>query len=233
MNEKVSIIIPTHKPIKPEQCLALGEYKDIEVIIVCEGLERSAQRNIGIDRATGKYLMFVDSDQVITPALVEDCRRRIKWRGGLYIPEIIKTPGWFGRLRNWERQFYTGTAVDVVRFVRAYRCPRFDESLHGPEDSDWDRRIEGGKGISKLPIFHYDNVGVLSFFKKKAYYTKSMARFAKKWPNDKILKPGWRLWGVYTERGKWRILLRSPFRALVMFAMLFVRGVIYLCGRKF
>lgn len=238
--EKISVIIPTTPKEKEQlqrcvESVKASTYEDIEIIVVDEGFERSRQRNIGIRRTTGKYLLFLDSDQYIHPRLIKYCFGYLDgWDfDALYIPEIIVTKGWFGKLRNWERQFYTGTAIDVVRFVRANKCPRFDETMSGPEDSDFDRRIEGDKGISIYSVYHYDNVGIIKYLKKKAYYAKSMRRFKEKWPNDKVLNFKWRCWTVFTEGGKWKRLLCHPIMSLGLFALIAIRGIIYLCARKF
>jgi len=235
----VSVIIPSHKGAEgiTARCVAhvkASTYKDIEVIVINEGYERSRQRNMGIRRATGKYLLFLDSDQFVAPDLIERCVATADmWDlAGLYIPEVIVTDGWFGRLRNWERTFYTGTAVDVVRFVRFKNMPFFDEKMHGPEDSDWDRRIKGSREVVNSYVYHCDNVGVIDYLKKKAYYTKSMQRFAEKWPGDKVLNFKWRCWTVFTGGGKWRKLLACPLRACGLVLLLIARGLVYICARK-
>ena len=228
----VSIIIPTHKGRNLDQVLeaiAKSEYRNVEVVIVSEGKERSAQRNIGIDRAKGQYLLFLDSDMVITPTLIRNCLSLIYHCHGIYIPEIIKTKGLFGRVRNWERQFYTGTAVDCVRFVRADKCPRFDESMSGPEDSDWDRKIVNTSVLWHDCFYHYDDIGFIGYLKKKAYYAESMNKFNKANPGDKVVNFKYRCWTVFTEKGKWKRLFH-PF-VFVLALTIFIRGIIYLRRR--
>lgn len=229
----VSIIIPTHGKRDLSlvtQAINESSYKHVEIIIVNEGKERSAQRNIGIDRSKGKYLLFLDSDMMIHKSLITECvwtMERYSLYQGFYIPEIIKTKGLFGTIRNWERQFYTGTLIDVVRFVRACNCPKFDESMSGPEDTDWERRINGKKETSYFPYYHYEDINFISYFKKKAYYAKSMGEFQKKNPYDKILSFKYRCFDVFVENGKWIKFVSNPFFALCVLFTLFVRGIIY------
>jgi len=207
---------------------------DVEIIILNLGLERSLQRNEGLKNMRGNYVLILDSDQKVSPDLIGECvwlMERNLDCAGIYIPETIPGKDWFSRLRNWERQFYNGTAVDVVRFVRAKDCPKFDLTLAGPEDADWANKIEGKKLTSKNCFYHYDNVSLKKYLQKKAYYTKSMRRYADKWPQDKCLNFWYRCFGVFLENGKWKRFLSNPLMALGVMGLVFLRGVIYLCQR--
>ena len=233
----VSVIIPSTDKELEQAHLAVcsvenSTYKNTEVIIVNEGFERSRQRNLGIERARGEYLCFIDSDQTLDWRMIADCVARIKYFGGVYIPEIVMGDDWFAKLRNWERQFYTGTAIDVCRFVRAYKCPTFDETLVGPEDSSWDRRIMGGKTISKSCVYHYENVSFFQYLRKKSYYARSMKRFAMRNPNDKVLDWRWRTIGVFLENGKYKRFFAKPHYALAVLMLIFLRGVIYCVAKS-
>ena len=142
--------------------------------------------------------------------------------------EIVVVGSFFNRVRNFERQFYTGTVVDVVRFVRAENCPKFDVTMSGPEDSDWDRRVTGAKHISTNCLYHYDNISLERYVEKKAYYSKSMKRYKELHPSDKILDLKYRCFGIFTERGKWKRLLKHPILALGILFILVIRGIIWL-----
>lgn len=239
MNPLVSIIIPTVEGDEHiESCVQSvkdSTYQNIEIIVVKEGLERSAQRNIGINKAKGKYFLFLDSDQEVTAHLIYECVDKLENNPSIvaiYIPELIRTFGFFGRLRNWERGFYTSTCVDVPRFIRSHNCPYFDENLNGPEDSDWDRYICGKKYTCFSKVLHYDNIGIRKYFSKKAYYSKSMKRFAKKHPSDKVLKFWYRCFWIFIEKGKWKRLLKKPHYTICLIGLIFIRGIIYLCAKK-
>ena len=234
---KVSIIIP----IRPKEDISLtrkalkdSTYKNFELIVVDTGQERSKQRNIGIKQAKGEYLLVLDSDQIPAPGLIELCVKCCDHDGydALYLAEEIIARDWFARIRNWDRQFFNGTAVDCVRFVRRKGCPLFDEDMSGPEDSDWDRRVKGKRlSIDDICLYHNDGVSFSDFFQKKAYYSKSMKRFAARNPGDKVLNPYWRLFKVYFENGKWMRVRAHPLKFLTVMGMNFIRGVVYLWCR--
>ena len=226
----VSVIIPNHgRDISITREVLKGQ--DVEILEIDLGRERSYQRNYGIEKANGEYLLVLDSDQVPSSRLIPECVEIMEKNPdcqGIYIPEKIVGTDWFTRLRDFERQFYTGSAVDCVRFVRK-GCPLFDESMTGPEDADWDLRITGQKLISKNPLYHYDGIRLRDYIGKKVYYTKSMARFSEKHPNARVMSLRYRCWTVFVENGKWKRLVRSPFYTIKLMSLLALRGVIYLC----
>jgi len=203
------------------------------------GMERSAQRNLAIKNAIAKYgikdhaIMWLDSDQSISPYLIGECKNLLAMGyTSLYIPEIIVADSWFGRVRKFEREFFTGTAVDVPRVVKAERCPLFDEEQSGTEDADWSNQLIGIKGTTNSPLYHHDDIQPKEYFRKKAYYAKSLARFAKRNPDDKVLNLRYRCWTIYTEKGKWRKLLRHPILSLGILFILAIRGVIYAQSKR-
>ena len=228
----VSIVIPIVKnDIHIKECVSAikkSTYKNVDIVIVDEGLERSAQRNIGMKRAKGKYFLILDSDMMLTRHVIYNCVEKMesdKSLVGMYIPERIVTPGWFGRLRDWERQFYNGTLVDVVRFVKN-DCPKFDETLHGVEDSDWERQIIGKKATCDYEVHHHDKCGVIKFLKKKNYYAKCLSAY-KKNPDDKLLTMKYRCFDVFVQDGKWKRLLQKPHYTVGVALLLLARGIIF------
>jgi len=228
---KVSIVVPNHgRDISAIRKVA-DSMEEVELLEVDLGLERSAQRNIGICSANGDYIFILDSDQVPTKPLIYECismMERIPGLNGIFIPEIIRGDDWFTKLRNYERQFYTNTPIDCVRFVRKEKCPFFNEDMSGPEDADWDLRIPPIKLQSKHPLYHDDRIPFLDYIKKKAYYTRSMRKFHEENPDAKVLKFAYRVFGVFMERGKWKQLVKHPIMAIQLYMLIFIRAIIYL-----
>lgn len=245
----VSVVIPiTKNDPHVDKCVEYIErstYSNYEIIIVDEGLERSKQRNIGVQRSKGDYVLILDSDMVIHPNLIEECMELCREEyydlslstgqyDGLYIPEIILGEGFWIRVRDFERSFYDGTRVDAVRFFKRRFWFPFDETLTGAEDWDWDRKFKGRKGITHYSLGH--NEGKFSFkkyFQKKKYYSQWLDIYKNRYPNCPELNPFYRFFWVFMEKGKWKRSLRSPlyFTATIVLKMLI--GIAYLCARKY
>lgn len=209
--------------------------RNVEFIEVNLGMERSAQRNIGIQRATGDIILWLDSDQSISPYLIEEIEHLFSMGyRALYIPEIIIAKSLFGKVRAFERTFYTGTAIDVPRAVCKKICPLFDETLHGPEDADFGQVIKRRTSMIRTTervLYHHDDISPVEYFRKKSYYAKSLRRYKEKWPNDKCLDAKYRCFTVFVEKGKWKKLLCHPILTIGVLVILMMRTVIYLRNR--
>lgn len=244
---KVSVIITTRNEEKNiENCLKSIKAQTLgntEIIVVdnhsedktakiarkyttkvyLKGPERSSQRNYGAKVARGEYLLYLDADMILRPNVIEECVKKceIGRIDALYLPERVVGDGFWIKVRDFERSFYTGTVIDAVRFVRKdlfKRVGGFDETLVGPEDWDFDRRIRkiGRTGIINTALYHNEgSFNIKKYLKKKKYYTIGIKKYIEKWgSNDpetmKQLGMRYRLIGVFVEKGKWKKLIRHP-----------------------
>ena len=256
----VSVVVTTKNEEKNiENCLQSMKnqtFKNIELILVdnfsgdktvelaikygakiyLKGNERSAQRNYGSQVALGDYLIYLDADMILSPTVIEECVE-ICGHGSvdaLYIPERIVGDGFWIKVRDFERSFYTGTVIDAVRFIRRdmfLQVGGFDEDLIGPEDWDFDRKIRkiGRTGIVSAPLYHNEGrFNIKRYLRKKGYYSDGIQNYIKKWgPTnlETIKQTGvqYRLVGVFVEKGKWKRLIQHP---IFMAAMYFLRIVV-------
>ena len=141
-------------------------YKNIEVVVVDnystdktkrigsklkikfyeKGNERSEQRNYGVYLSKGEFILYLDADMIITPNLVYSCLQKIKNEevDGLYIKERIIGKNFFNEVRNFEREFYEGTKIDAIRFLKKKKFLQlkgFDKKIIGQEDWDFSIRF--------------------------------------------------------------------------------------------
>lgn len=226
----------------PDRTREIAGAKGAKVLV--QGPERCAQRNRGWREATGDYVMFVDADMIV-PA--ETIREIIEYSNNrmiecLWIPEVRAGKGLRIKARNFERSFYDGTCIDGLRVIRRDLLEKvggYDESLVACEDWDLDRRLVAAgatTAITKGHLVHNEaRQDLKTFLRKKAYYSTSVAAYRAKWKEDAVIRRqfglGYRFFGVFVERGKWKKLLRHPILALVMYCERFAVGVTYLLNR--
>ena len=161
------------------------------------GPERSAQRNHGVSRASGKYILYLDADMSLSGNVISECVRKceLEGLGALYIPERIIGDGFWIKVRDFERSFYNATCIDAVRFVRKDKFQGiggFDETLTGPEDWDFDRRVGAvaKNGIIDSVLYHNEGeFNLREYVKKKLYYVQYFDRYINKWgKNDAVVR---------------------------------------------
>lgn len=210
------------------------------VRVIAQGPERSAQRNRGWREAAGRYVCFMDADMRMPPETLAEIKARLlapDCPEGLWIRETRVGKGWWIKVRNFERSFYDATCVDALRvFSRALleRTGGYDPAITGFEDWDLDRRVlELGVpvGLTDHALLHDE--GEFSWrrhLRKKGYYSGFTDVYRDKWHNDAVIRRqlgfGYRFFGVFFEKGKWRKVLRHP---LLMASVYLERFVVGLC----
>ena len=169
---------------------------------------------------------------ILTNQLIEQCVFQSECQNidALYIPETIVGEGFWIKVRDFERSFYTGTVIDAVRFIRRdlfFKVGGFDESLIGPEDWDFDKKIRslGRIGVSNSSLYHNEGkFNIKSYLKKKKYYTPGIQKYIQKFGSDdpdvvKQVGMRYRLIEVFIEKGKWKKLIRHPFLTIAMYIL--------------
>ena len=206
------------------------------------GPERSAQRNFGVGKSSGKYILYLDADMTLSSDVIRECVEKMENNDkivAMYIPEVIRGNSLLSRVRKFERNFYNGTAIDATRFMRReafMQAGGFDEKLYACEDWDLDKRIKklGNFETSKECLYHHEeDLNLKKYMEKKKYYSKNVDVYIGKWGiNDPDVKKQfgitYRFAGVFLEKGKWKTLLRHPFLSAGMYFLKFLVGLKFL-----
>ena len=212
-----------------------------------KGPERSAQRNLGWQEATAKWVIILDADMILPPATLKEIfeiTERDHDESAYWIPEVRTGEGIRVKARNFERSFYDGTCIDALRLFKRdilVKTRGYDESLiAGPEDWELDIRVleTGAKcKVIKGHLIHNEKQLTLKrMLSKKSYYSKSMAAYQAKWKGHPALKKqfgfGYRYFTVFMENGKWLKVIRHPILFAVMMFERILVGFTYLANRN-
>jgi glycosyltransferase involved in cell wall biosynthesis len=245
----VSVIIPTkNSEVTVEKCLKSIKnqtYPNIEIIVV-DNFSRdntkkiaedsgatlieidarvSEARNIGIERARGKFILSVDSDMELDSSVIDECVKKIgEGNDAAVIPETSVGEGFWARCKALEKSCYIGDElIEASRFFKKgvfEKLGCYDPQLEFGEDWDLNQRVRKAEyRIGRINAFIKHHEGKLSLSKtirKKHHYGKTLEKYVKKHPNEakqllKLIRPAF--------IRNWRLLARDPYHALGMFLM--------------
>src|SRR3990170_3504855 len=216
---EVSIIIPTHNSAQTlPSCLKSVRnqiYKHLEVIVVDDlssdetvkisesfGAEiilrksnQAEARNVGVAQSSGEYVLFLDSDQILSPSVVEECVGKcVKEKAEMVrIPEVFVGKGfwsvcsavWKNRYEKVEHLY--GTRMNLIhgepRFfvkMRLEDVGLFDTMLVWGEDYDLYERLKSmnlKEAYCTSVLYHHEIVSLRQWSVKNMRYGKSMPVF--------------------------------------------------------
>jgi glycosyltransferase involved in cell wall biosynthesis len=199
----VSVIVPTKNSAATlEACLdsvARQTYRALEVIVVDNhssdqtasiaqqmgatlfdgGPERSAQRNLGIARSRGDYVLWLDSDMMLLERAVERAVAQAEATGaaGVFIPERSTGQGFWAHCRTLERlclaEEETVLSPRLVRRSYLLQTGGFVEWLSGTEDAELRMRMRRDGSVlawSDVAVLHDEGRPALRVILAKRYY---------------------------------------------------------------
>ena len=143
-------------------------------------VNRSVARNIGIEKSSSDGVLFVDSDMILPPSLIEECQTGLVKYHALVIPETSVGRGFWADCKAAERKTYIRNEM-----IEAARCFRrdallslggYNPRLEAGEDWDLQKRAKAmgfSVGRTAAEIEHDEGEPtLLSLLKKKYFYGK-------------------------------------------------------------
>lgn len=189
--------------------------------VYTKGPERSAQRNFGVKKASGKYVLILDADMELTKNVIHDCLMSIGEYKALVIPERTVGKGFMPTIRRFEREMYMGDpTVEVARFFERKVFIEFggyDAKLTGTEDYDLPKRVSRKYTIGRTRnyiLHHEESLTLIKQLRKKFYYAQKSASYARKYP-DLISKQGILIWRKAYLRN-WLKFVTHPFLGICL-----------------
>lgn len=249
---RVSIIITTRneEAVLEDLLKSIGNqsYKDIEIIVVDNnsedrtvqlagkytrkifnfGTERSSQRNYGVSKAIGRYVLILDADMKLEKDVIKECVDKIesdRTTGSLVIPEKSFGKGFWAKFKIFERGFYVGEEnYEAARFFRKELFQEFggyDIFMTGPEDWDLPLRMrKSGIKISRIRSFIFHNeeqFNPLKSARRKFYYASHAWLYLKRHPEMIFSQGNLLLRLVFLKN--WREIVKNPGLSIGMFSI--------------
>jgi GT2 family glycosyltransferase len=230
MKSEVSIIIPTYNSAATlGHCLRSiysQSYSSFEIIVVDnlsndETVKVAAEfgakiivkrstpalaRNLGVANSLGKYVFFIDSDQILSTSLIEECVKNCEREGAamVRVPEVFVGHGSWGTCSAVWKNY--GAKAEKKRGASGLGLtgePRFfvkelltrvgllDPTLLWGEDYDLYKKLKK-MGIKETRVeselYHYESASIRTILLKNLRYGKSIPTFMQS-SKEQILSP--------------------------------------------
>lgn len=212
-------------------------------VAVQAGPERSAQRNLGVARASGEWILWIDADMELPATLIGKAMDVALRDGadGVFVPEVTVGDGYWTRCRALERSCATEEIlVQSPRLVRRsylLETGGFLETLSGTEDAELrSRMLADGcvlRWIPDLIIHDEGRMHLGSILAKRYYYGRGLAHYRATHPGELGHQAGA---AVNAYLRHWRTLAGEPVVAAGVVAMrageLLAYGLGALAGRR-
>lgn len=216
---KVSVIIPTFNSEKTiRQCLQSVQkqtFKQIEVIVVDafssdntvkiaenfhvkvlqEKCLQSQARNIGIETSTGKFILFLDSDQVLSINVINECLSKCVNESAemVRVPEVFLGDNFWSECSAiWRNNYDRVETLYGEKLGLVHGKPRFftrqnllDAGMFNPtllwgEDYDLYERLKAlgiKEAVCNTVLYHFEVVSLKQFLLKNLRYGDSLSTF--------------------------------------------------------
>ena len=126
----------------------------------------SVQRNFGLSKAKGEWVLFIDADERLSNGLKGELMDFLESKDSEY-------SGFFIQRKDviWGKELRHGEATDIklLRFGR-----KDSGSWAGKVHEVWN--VKGKIGEFKMPLYHYPHQSVAEFLKEINYYTDLRAK---------------------------------------------------------
>ena len=259
----ITVVVPTrNSAVTLERCLASVRAQDhpaVELVVVDNasddgsqeiaqrlsdllllgGPERSAQRNLGLARARGDYVLWIDSDMVLDTDVASSAVAVAEREGAVavFIPETSEGDGYWTACRRLERRCYVDEPlIEAPRLVRRDFFEQqggFDPAITGQEDAELRMRLlDGGYRLARSTgvIRHLEGrLTLKGIVEKRLYYGRSIPSYAAAQPGAVRAQGSATVRALLRHRG---LLAADPAHAAGVLLMRFVEALAYTYGAR-
>lgn len=162
--------------------------------IIRHGGNAAIARNKGVAHSTGDYVLFLDSDQVLSPEVIKECLEECERKGAgmVTIPETFVGRGfWSNCSAVWKNQYRLDVGSAGSSGVRIRGRPRFfvkkliraqllDDTLIWGEDLDLHERLKKSnmkETTCSSRVFHNELTDFSGLLRKSLHYGRFLPKF--------------------------------------------------------
>lgn len=261
MRPKLSIIIPTkNEEQNIKRCLGSIKHQkeNTEIIVVdnfsqdrtaeiakkytkyvfTKGDERSKQRNWGLSKTSGEFVLFIDADMELQPGVISQIVEKFTKNQdvvAIVIDEMSYGKNYLAKIKLLEKELTTG--INLIEAARAFRKKSlvqiggWDEQLIAGEDWDLTQRIKNLGKIDRISakIIHHENQSIVADLKKKYYYAQNIQEYQKKYPDLFSRQAGFERISAYLKRPN--IIFASPVTFIGLLILKSAQYLAYLIAK--
>lgn len=210
--------------------------KKYSPLVFKSGYERSSQRNFGLKKAKGAFVLFLDADMKLEKNLLQECLAKInnKSVAAIIIDEVVKKNNFFSQVKALEKALIAkNELLEAPRFFRKKQIMQikgFDTNLIAGEDWDLGKRMEkfGKFERIKSKIINHET-SFIRDLKKKYYYAKSIEKYAKKYPKNFKSQSGIMRLKILFSKPK--LIIENPLVFFTLLCLKFTQYVAYIAAR--
>ena len=210
--------------------------RELADVALRAGPERSEQRNAGVARARGEWVLWIDADMELRPEVVERALAAALAGGavGAFIPERSDGSGFWTRCRTLERSCYHGEPrIEAPRLLRRADLERAGgfRTAAGMEDAELRTRLRAAGAplawADALIVHHEGHLTLGGVARKRFYYGKSIPAYRSAHPGAVSSQVAATLGALWRHR---RLLAADPAHAAGLLLLRATEAVAYAAG---
>ncbi len=148
---------------------------------------RSLARNIGLESSSSTNVLFVDSDMILSPTVVEECLECLGEHDAVVIPELSIGNGFWAKCKQLERRASLLEAARCFGKTALVSIGKYNSTLEVGEDLDLQNRaLASGFTIGSIgaTILHDEgSLSMISAMRKKYLYGKMFNNYVRTNPS--------------------------------------------------
>ncbi len=148
-----------------DETVAIAEKLGAKVIASASRGNFDRQRNIGIDQASGDWIIQMDADEVVTEKLKDE------------ITQAINNPQDFDAFKFWRRNFFLGRSMRYADQCHYWlRLFKKDKARYIGSDVHEKLKVEGKIGVIDACIDHFAFNSITQFIQRQNHYSSYEAK---------------------------------------------------------